>query len=168
MGAGHQGLGSGSAPVRGYDLSVSDSGSEPDNSNTAGSAIERANSSDLTTEAMPFESLTAPEPLNSAPPAQARWLGFAGIVLGGVLGGMIGWGTGDVLGQTTSWAAVGALIGAVFGALGVGIVASLTLRAMNEWHAVQHPEELHGIIGDAVASSTEQPTTQSLPTTESP
>ena len=64
---------------------------------------------------------------------------------------MIGWGTGDVLGQTTSWAAIGALIGAVFGAVGVGIVATLTLRAMNEWNAVQHPEanEPHGIIGDA-------------------
>ncbi len=100
---------------------------------------------------MPFESLTAPQPIRAAPPAQARWLGFAAILLGGLLGGMIGWGTGDVLGQTTSWAAIGALIGAVFGAAGVGVVATLTLRAMNEWNAVQHPEanEPQGIIGDA-------------------
>lgn len=72
---------------------------------------------------------------------------------------MIGWGTGDVLGQTTSWAAVGTLIGAIFGAVGVGIVATLTLRAMNEWNAVQHPEaaEHQGIIGDAGKRSPESP-----------
>jgi hypothetical protein len=27
------------------------------------------------------------------------------------------------------------------GAVGVGVVANLTLRAMNEWKVVQHPEE---------------------------
>lgn len=70
---------------------------------------------------------------------------------------MIGWGTGDVLGQTTTWAAIGALIGAVSGAVGVGIVATLTLRAMNEWNAVQHPEaeQREGIIGDATKPATE-------------
>ena len=116
-----------------------------------GSAVEPSNAGELVTPGMPFESLTAPQPIRAAPPARARWLGFAAILLGGVLGGMIGWGTGDVLGQTTSWAAIGALIGAVFGAVGVGIVATLTLRAMNEWNAVQHHEanEPHGIIGEA-------------------
>lgn len=78
---------------------------------------------------------------------------------------MIGWGTGDVLGDTTSWAAIGALIGAVCGAVGVGIVATLTLRAMNEWHAVQHPEERHGIIGEAKKS---EPTSQAGAPTDRP
>lgn len=91
-------------------------------------------------EGMPFDSLDAPEPLPAAPPPTARWLGFASILLGGVLGGAIGWGTGDVLGGTNTWAAIGALVGAVSCAIGVGIVATLTLRAMNEWNAVHHPE----------------------------
>ena len=145
---------SGLSRARRYDLDVSDRSNDSSRSNDQGSSLEPATGNELTTDGMPFESLTAPQPLNSAPPAQARWLGFAGIVLGGVLGGMIGWGTGDVLGQTTSWAATGALIGAVCGAIGVGIVATLTLRAMNEWHAVQHPEERQGIIGDSTSTDT--------------
>lgn len=106
---------------------------------------------------MPFDSLTAPDPINATPPATARWLGFGSILLGGVLGGMIGWGTGDVLGDTTTWAAIGGLIGAVCGAAGVGVVATLTLRAMNEWNAVQHPEAdlPQGVIGDHLDRSTD-------------
>lgn len=126
-----------------------------DSGNELGSELEPSNGNQLPTPG--FESLTAPLPVRSAPPAQARWLGFAGIVVGGVLGGMIGWGTGDVLGQTTTWAAVGALLGAVGGAVGVGIVATLTLRAMNEWNAVQHPEaeQREGIIGNVTKPPTE-------------
>lgn len=129
-----------------------DDGRFPDHDPTT--SLEPSASAELANQGMPFEALDAPEPLPSTPPTPARWLGFAGIVLGGVLGGMIGWGTGDVLGQTTSWAAIGALIGAIIGAVGVGIVATLTLRAMNEWHAVQHPEAdgRHGIIGDSIAT----------------
>lgn len=137
---------------RSYACWVSDHQSDPDSS-----SIEPAGERDLATPGMPFDSLTAPQPIRSAPPAQARWLGFAGILVGGALGGMIGWGTGDVLGQTTTWAAIGALIGAVFGAAGVGIVATLTLRAMNEWNAVQHPEaiERDGIIGESIDTETD-------------
>lgn len=114
-------------------------------------AAERAEI--LAADGMPFESLHAPQPLPATPPTSARWLGFAAIVIGGLLGGAIGWGTGDVLGQTDLWAAVGALVGAVFCAAGVGVVATLTLRAMNEWNAVHHPEadEPQGIIGDRTA-----------------
>ncbi len=89
---------------------------------------------------MPFEGLAAPEPIDATPPEPARWLAFAGILLGGLLGGLIGYGVGDLLGRSSVWAATGGLIGGVFGAVGVGIIASLTLRAMNEWNAVQHPE----------------------------
>jgi hypothetical protein len=108
-------------------------------------------------DSLPFDALRAPQPVPASPPTTARWLGFAAIVVGGILGGAIGWGIGDVLGQTDLWAAIGALVGAVSCAIGVGIVATLTLRAMNEWNAVHHPEadEPHGIIGDP--SSTEMP-----------
>lgn len=117
-----------------------------------GSALEpAAGRTDLESSAtLPFESLNAPEPVPATPPSQARWLGFGAILLGGLLGAAIGWGTGDVLGQSQTWAAVGALAGAVFCAVGVGVVATLTLRAMNEWNAVTHPEaiEPQGIIAD--------------------
>lgn len=110
----------------------------------------------MAADSLPFESLDAPQPLPAAPPTTARWLGFAAILIGGILGGAIGWGTGDVLGRTDLWAAVGALVGAVSCAAGVGVVATLTLRAMNEWNAVHHPEadRPQGIIGDRPAPST--------------
>lgn len=89
---------------------------------------------------LPFEGLTAPTPNRSAPPKAARWLAFSSILLGGLLGGLIGYGTGEVLGQTSLWGAIGALAGGLIGAVGVGIVSSLTLQAMIEWKAVEHPE----------------------------
>lgn len=121
------------------------------------SEIEPTTTAAPTTPGMPFESLDAPKPIDATPPATARWLGFGSILLGGVLGGMIGWGTGDVLGDTSTWAAIGGLIGAIGGAAGVGVVATLTLRAMNEWNAVQHPEAdlPQGVIGDHVDASTD-------------
>lgn len=92
----------------------------------------------------PFEGLRAPTPISAAPPAPARWLAFASVLVSGLLGGLIGYGTGDLLaGDSESaglWAALGGLIGAVGCAVGVGIVAGLTLRAMGEWRAVHHPE----------------------------
>ncbi len=46
----------------------------------------------------PFSDLAAPSPLETEPPAAARWLAFSGILIGGILGGMIGFGTADLLG----------------------------------------------------------------------
>jgi predicted lipid-binding transport protein (Tim44 family) len=89
---------------------------------------------------MPFEGLRAPQPLPSSPPETARWLAFAGIVVGGLLGGLIGYGVADLLTGSQVLAATGGLLFGVGGAVGVGIVAALTLRAMNEWREVQHPE----------------------------
>lgn len=96
------------------------------------------------TAVTPFEGLQAPRPVPAAPPEPARWLALGSVVLGGLLGGMIGYGTGDLLAGDSSsasvWAAVGGLVGGVGCAVGVGIVAALTLRAMGEWRAVHHPE----------------------------
>ncbi|MEM7339117.1 MAG: hypothetical protein AAF467_10745 [Actinomycetota bacterium] len=89
---------------------------------------------------LPFEDLDAPLPAAAEPPPSARWLAFGSILVGGLLGALIGYGTGDLMGGTSLWAAIGALIGAAICAVGVGIVANLTLRAMNEWQAVRHPE----------------------------
>ncbi|MFV0523964.1 MAG: hypothetical protein ACK5RL_05640 [Acidimicrobiales bacterium] len=89
---------------------------------------------------LPFSDLDAPQPIRAAPPASARWLAFGSIIIGGVLGAMIGYGTADVMAESSVAAAVGALLGGVVAAAGVGVVAGLTLRAMNEWHSVSHPE----------------------------
>ena len=90
---------------------------------------------------LPFEDLVAPEPLKSAPPQIARWLALGSTLLAGLLGGMVGYGVGDL---TTSGSSLGAALGGALGgitaAVGVGIVANLTLRAMHEWKAVEHPE----------------------------
>ena len=57
-----------------------------------------------------------------------------------LLGGLIGYGVADLLTGSQVLAATGWLLFGVGGAVGVGIVAALTLRAMNEWREVQHPE----------------------------
>lgn len=90
---------------------------------------------------LPFEDLVAPRPVAADPPGMARWLAFGLILVGGILGAMVGYGVGDVMARDSTWAAVGALLGALTGAIGVGVVANLTLRAMNEWQAVEHPED---------------------------
>lgn len=100
--------------------------------------LERRASSE---EILPFAHLVAPRPLETTPPPIARWLAFAGILLGGLLGGLIGFGTTDLLGFERWVSALAAVAFALGGAVGVGIVAQLTLRAMNEWHAVHHPED---------------------------
>ncbi len=87
-----------------------------------------------------FQDLLVPAPAPPDPPASARWLAFASVLLGGVLGALVGFGVGDVMGQNSTWAAAGALVGAVTGAAGLGVLANLTLRAMAEWEAVEHPE----------------------------
>ncbi len=89
---------------------------------------------------MPFEDLVAPKPLASAPPLGARWLALGSTLLAGFLGGLVGYGIGDLIGGTSVWAATGGAVGAITAAGGVGIIANLTLRAMNEWKAVNHPE----------------------------
>ncbi|MGH1488248.1 MAG: hypothetical protein ACRBK7_02450 [Acidimicrobiales bacterium] len=89
---------------------------------------------------LPFQDLIAPKPIDAAPPASARLLAFALILVGGLLGGLVGYGVGDLMGRTANWSAVGAFGGGLTGAIGVAVVANLTLRAMNEWRAVEHPE----------------------------
>ena len=110
---------------------------EPD-SHHAGSGIESATAAD---EVLPYSNFTAPKPIDSTPPTTARWLAFAGILIGGLLGGLIGFGTSDLLGFPRWGSALVGVGFAIGGAVGVGIVAQLTLRAMNEWNAVQHPED---------------------------
>lgn len=89
---------------------------------------------------MPFDGLRQPQPTAPTPPESARWAAFVGIVVGGLLGGLIGFGTSDLLSDSDLWIGLGTMAGAAMGATGVGVMASLTLRAMSEWKATQHPE----------------------------
>ncbi len=89
---------------------------------------------------LPFEDLNAPEPSESTPPVVARWLGLLAVTVSGLLGGLIGYGTGDLMGGTQLWTLGGLVVGAATAAIGVGVIVSLTLRAMNEWEATSHPE----------------------------
>lgn len=72
-------------------------------------------------------------------PLRIRVLSFLAICGGGLLGGMIGWAFVrlQVSGDTTVPQAVGALVGAVVCAAGIAVVATLVLRAVNEWRTIQ-------------------------------
>lgn len=89
---------------------------------------------------LPFKDLKAPAPIDAAPAPPARWLAFVGVLVGGLLGGLVGYGIGDILYPDSAGAALGALAGGLTGAIGVGVLANLTLRAMNEWTTANHPE----------------------------
>ncbi len=87
--------------------------------------------------------LSEPELASAVPPAGARLLAFAAIVLSGACGGLIGWAVVDlqVGGDNTLWAGLGGLLGAAMAAGGVAVVAVLVLRAMGEWRTIQHRQD---------------------------
>lgn len=73
-------------------------------------------------------------------PRRLRILAFVAICVAGLLGGSIGWAFVrlQVQGDPTVPQALGALVGAVGFALGVAVVATLVLRAVNEWRTIQN------------------------------
>ena len=84
--------------------------------------------------AEPPESDYAPTAL---PSTGARVLAFVAILVGGLCGGLIGYAFVDLqcTGNCGVLAGAAGLLGATIGAVGVGVVAVLALRAMNEWTA---------------------------------
>jgi hypothetical protein len=122
------------------DSPAEDAGSSTTAEGDASAAIE-ATSAPSASSPLLFHDLSAPQATDPTPPVGARVLAFGSILLGGLLGALIGYGTADLMAESSVVAALGGLIGAAAGAIGVGVVASLTLRAMNEWHATQHPED---------------------------
>ena len=129
---------------------MTDSNDEPDHPDTETAASNGGSGEDGSTamEARPtgddtpliYSDLAAPRPAESDPPPQARWLAFVSILVGGLLGGLIGYGTADLMSTSSVVIALGGVAGAALCAIGVGVVANLTLRAMNEWSVVKHPE----------------------------
>jgi hypothetical protein len=76
-------------------------------------------------------------PASAAPSVGARVLAFASILVAGVCGGLIGYAFMDLqcTGDCGVQKGVGALVGSVGAAIGVAVIAVLTLRAMGEWAA---------------------------------
>ncbi|MDY7101366.1 MAG: hypothetical protein S0880_09280 [Actinomycetota bacterium] len=71
----------------------------------------------------------------AAPPLVARIVAFVAIVVAGLCGGLIGYAVMDLQcsGDCGVWVGLGGFVGAVAGAVGVAVIAVLTLRAMGEW-----------------------------------
>lgn len=81
-------------------------------------------------------------PLSALPSPLARGLAFAAIVLAGFCGALIGWAFVDLQceGNCTTPGGIGAIVGGLSSAVGVAVVAVLTLRAMGEWKRIKEDE----------------------------
>lgn len=77
---------------------------------------------------------------DASPPVWARLLAVASIVISGAAGGLIGWSVFDLQcsGDCATGSAIAGVVGAVACAVGVAVVAVLTLRAMSEWRAIEN------------------------------
>jgi hypothetical protein len=100
--------------------------------------------SELATAALYDPGVPAPDErrLSALPSPTARALAFAAIILAGLCGALIGWSFVDLQceGDCTTAGGIGAVVGGVMGAVGVAVVAVLTLRAMGEWKRIKEEE----------------------------
>ena len=98
-------------------------------------------------------STPGPRAASALPSVRARVLAFAAILLAGLAGGLIGVSFVSVQckGDCTTPSGVGGIVGAVLAAAGVGIVATLTLRAMGEWSKISEARLAGGEAGDSLA-----------------
>jgi hypothetical protein len=80
----------------------------------------------------------APFDTGPGPSKAAFFIAYVGVVIAGLLGAAIGFGFVDAAcaGDCTVEKALGAVVTGAGAAVGVGVVAVLTLRAMAEW---KHP-----------------------------
>jgi hypothetical protein len=85
---------------------------------------------------------TGPRRPSALPSVRARVLAFAAIVVMGVCGGLIGSSlvTVQCTGNCTTQRGLGAIIGAAVAAIGVAVMAVLTLRAMGEWQRISEEQ----------------------------
>ena len=77
---------------------------------------------------------------DASPPIWARIAAAASIIIAGVAGGLIGWSVVDLQCTSEDCGTTAALVGlatALICAIGVAVVAVLTLRAMSEWKAIE-------------------------------
>jgi hypothetical protein len=78
-------------------------------------------------------------PISALPSVQARLLAFAAILLGGACGAVIGYAFTDIQchGNCATPDGIGAVVGGLVGAIGVAVVAVVTLRALGEWRRIK-------------------------------
>ncbi len=90
-----------------------------------------------------------PAQLSALPSVTARALAFAAILLGGLMGGLLTYGVRKVMTGKTTGISLGlwTVAGAVGTAFGVGVLATLVLRAMGEWRALNQPEDTSTVLG---------------------
>ncbi len=86
-------------------------------------------------------------PLSALPSPTARALAFAAILVAGGCGALIGWSFVDLQceGDCTTPGGIGAVVGGLGAAVGVAVVAVLTLRAMAEWKRIKAEELLNEV-----------------------
>lgn len=90
-----------------------------------------------------------PPQLSALPSVAARGLAFAAILLGGLMGGLLTYGVTKVMTGKSSGATLGlwTVAGAVGTAFGVGILATLVLRAMGEWRSLNRADDTSTLLG---------------------
>ena len=81
----------------------------------------------------------AGEQAPTLPSTGARVIGFVAILAAGAAGAFIGYAITDLQcrGDCTAAKNVGGIVGAAIAAIGVAVVVTLALRAMNEWRTIQ-------------------------------
>lgn len=92
-----------------------------------------------------------PPQLSALPSVTARALAFASILLGGFMGGVLTYAIRKVMTAKTTGTALGlwTVGGAVASAFGVGVLATLVLRAMGEWRSLNSSEATSTVLGNA-------------------
>ncbi len=90
-----------------------------------------------------------PAQLSALPSVTARALAFAAILLGGLMGGLLTYGVRKVMTGKTAGTSLGlwTVAGAVGTSFGVGVLATLVLRAMGEWRGLNRPEDTSTVLG---------------------
>ena len=83
---------------------------------------------------------SAERPLSALPSPAARAAAFVAILVGGFAGGLIGYTlvTIQCNGDCAVPLGIGEFLGAVVAAVGMSVVAVLVLRAVGEWHELEH------------------------------
>lgn len=77
---------------------------------------------------------------DASPPVWARIAAASSILIAGAAGGLIGWSVVDLqcAVDCSTTAAISGVVSALVCAIGVAVVAVLTLRAMSEWKAIEN------------------------------
>jgi hypothetical protein len=81
-------------------------------------------------------------PLSALPSPFVRAVAFGAILLAGLCGALIGWSFVDLqcTGSCGTPNGIGAVVGGTIAAVGVAVVAVLTMRAMGEWKRLKEDE----------------------------